>query len=92
VYQRNMSVCICVDAGRSGCNDGTTAGPEMTVKNGAFGLCACVSGEVTWVHSTHTCLNERGSRDFAQGCAELVTASSVQARVTSLPMTRASTE
>jgi hypothetical protein len=39
----------------------------MTVKHGAFGRCTCVSGEVTWVHSAHTCCNERGSSGLLGG-------------------------
>jgi hypothetical protein len=63
----------------------------MIVKTGAFGLCTCVSGETTWVHSAHTCCNE--SSGLLDGCAKLVrlsyeTTSSVQAGVTSFPMTR----
>jgi hypothetical protein len=80
--------------GTSGCVDGTTAAlPGMTVKHGAFALCACVSGEVTWIHSAHTCCSDAVER-FVEGPAELVrlsydTASSVQAGVASSPMTRA---
>jgi hypothetical protein len=59
----------------------------MTVKNGAFGLCACVSGEVTRVHSAHSCRNERGSSDFAQGA--LSSLRQVLFRPRSFTMTRA---